>query len=244
MYIFINSIIFTPDRTNRYEYLASAGMQELQVPLPDQQHLEALLFKPNLPEKTIVLYLHSVRGNLDMHYTSASRFTSRSASVLMPDYRGYGKTPGHVSETSLNEDALACMDWIRKRYREDSIIIYAQDFLAPVACFISSMIPCRFVILENPVFSLRHWMRDKFPALILPYELKYDFNLYESMPASIAPVFIIQSKNSRYCNDRDAKQLQMLLKDPNAIVWLDNDKNILLHELEQYEQILDQLFSF
>jgi hypothetical protein len=244
MYIFINSIIFTPDRTTRYEHLPSSGMQTLQVPLPEQQYLEALLFKPPTPEKSIVLYLHSVKGNLDDHYTSAIRFTSRFASVLMPDYRGYGKTPGHVSETSLNEDALACMDWIRKRYREDSVIIYAQDFMAPVACFISTLVPCRFVILENPVFSLRNWMRNKFPALIQPYELKYDFNLYESMPSSIAPVFIIQSQNSRYCSDEDAKRLQMLLKDPNAIVWLDNDKNIDIGELEQYAQILDQLFSF
>lgn len=106
------------------------------------------------------------------------------------------------------------------------------------------MIPCRLVILENPVYSLRRWMRDRFPALMLPYELKYDFDISESLPNSICPVYIIQSRKSQHCNSVDAKKMQMLLKDPNAMIWLDNDKNIPLADLEQYQQIMDQLFGF
>ena len=192
----------------------------------------------------MVLFLHGAKGNLNAYYSFSSNFTGRSLSTLMPDYRAFGKSKGEVTESSLNEDALASMEWIRKRYREDSIIIYAQDFLAPVACYISSMIPCRFVVLENPVYSLRGWMRDKFPALILPYELKYDFDISESLPNSICPVYVLQYKNSPFCNASDARKLQMLLKDPNAMIWLDNDKNLSIGELEQYQEAMDQLFSF
>lgn len=244
IYIFINSIIFTTSKTNNYDFTPSKRIQEVLIPLPEQQEIHALHCNPPQNEKGIVLFLHGAKGNLDAYYSFTSNFTSRNLSVLMPDYRAFGKSKGKVTESSLNEDALACMDWIRKRYREDSVIIYAQDFLAPVACYIASMLPCRFVVLENPVFSLRRWMRDRFPALMLPYELKYDFDISESLPNSICPVYIIQYKKSQYCNATDSKKIQMLLKDPNAMIWLDNDKNIALSDLEQYQQILDQLFSY
>lgn len=244
MYIFINSILFTANKTNRYDFVLSNSMQELVIPLPEQAEIHSLLFKPPQKEKGIVLFLHGVKGNLNDHFSFSSHFTSRNLATLMPDYRGYGKSKGDVIENSLEEDALASLEWISKRYREDSIIIYAQDFLAPAACYIAGILPCRFVILENPVYSLRRWMREKFPALILPYELKYDFNTYEAIPNSLCPVFILQSKASPFCNVADAKKLQMLLSDPNAMILMDNEKNIPMHDLEQYQQILDQLLNF
>lgn len=244
MYIFINSILFTTNKTNSYEFILSDKMQEVVIPLPEHAEIHSLLINPPEKEKAIVLFLHGVKGNLDAYYSFSSNFTTRNLATLMPDYRGYGKSKGIVNEYSLEEDALASLEWISKRYRDDSIIIYAQDFLAPAACYIAGILPCRFVILENPVYSLRRWMRDKYPALMLPYELKYDFNTYEAIPNSLCPVYIIQSRNSPYCNLADAKKLQMLLKDPNAILLMDNAKNIDLSEFDQYQQILDQLFNF
>jgi hypothetical protein len=98
-------------------------------------------------------------------------------------------------------------------------------FLAPVALELASMIPCRFVILENPVFSLKRWMRDRFPALMLPYELKYDFDTYQSISKSISPVYIIQSSRSKYCNAADANKLQLSLRDPNTMIFIDHARN-------------------
>jgi pimeloyl-ACP methyl ester carboxylesterase len=244
IYIFINSILFTTNRTNNYDFAYSNRMKEVMIPLPEHQEIYSLLCTPPQKEKAIVLYLHGVNGSLNSYFTFSSNFTSRNLATLMPDYRGFGKSKGDVIENSLLEDALASMDWIRKRYREDSVVIYAQDFMAPIACTIAGMIPCRLVILENPVYSLRRWMREKFPALILPYELKYDFDCSESLPNSICPVYILQTKNSPNCSPSDARKLQMLLKDPNALIWLDSTKTMQLSNLDQYQQTLDQLFSF
>jgi fermentation-respiration switch protein FrsA (DUF1100 family) len=244
IYIFINSILFTPKKTNQYDFIFSNYMKEVLIPLPEKHEIYTLFSTPVQKEKAIVLFLHGVKGNLNSYYSFSSNFTGRNLAVLMPEYRGYGKSAGEVTENSLLEDALASFEWIRKRYREDSIIIYAQDFLAPVACTISSMVPCRFVVLENPVYSLRRWMREKFPSLILPYELKYDFNSYESLPNSISPVYVLQTKNSPYCSPPDARKLQMLLKDPNMMIVMDSTKNQNLNDLEQFQGILDQLFNF
>lgn len=244
LYIFINSVIFTTERTNSYDIHFSRSVQEVNIDLPEQKSLYAVYCKPGVKEKAIVLYLHGAVGNIEKHVSNAELFTSRGLSVLIPDFRGFGKSKGTVSESSLNEDALSTLDWIRKRYREDSIIIYAKDFSAAAACYIAGMFPCRYVILENPVYSLRSWMRDRFPVLALPYELKYDFNTFEYLPNCISPVLIIQSEFGSNCNAIDIKKLQSLLKDPNALVWLKNIKNQSIYELDSYQSALDQLFSF
>ncbi|MFZ1255116.1 MAG: alpha/beta fold hydrolase [Saprospiraceae bacterium] len=244
LYIFIDSILFRTERTNNYNFTNSKRKEEVQISIPEQSVIYAALCKPTGKEKAMVLYLHGAQGNINKHLSFCENFTSRGASVLIPDFRGFGKSSGSVTESSLNEDAISAMEWIRKRYREDSIIIYAKDFSANAACYLASMLPCRFVVLENPVYSLRRWMRDRFPALALPYELKYDFNTYDYLPNSISPVYILQSKSNANCSQSDAKKLQDLLKDPNTLIWLENNKNESIYELEQFQGALDQLFNF
>ncbi len=244
LYIFINSILFKCDKVNRYDFGYTYNIEEFPITLAESQEIHSILFKTNNSEKAIILYLHGVNGNLNAYYHFSINFRSRNLAVLMPEFRGFGKSKGNLTESSLNEDALACMEWLRKRYREDSIIIYAQDFLAPVALELASMIPCRFVVLENPVFSLKRWMRDRFPALMMPYELKYDFDTYQTISKSISPVYIIQSSRSAYCNPADAKKLQFSLRDPNSMIFIEHSRTEKLFETEKYQQVLDQLLSF
>lgn len=244
IYIFINGILFKTERVSNYKFQDVKNLEEVTISLPDQQSIPALFYKSNEGESGIVLVLHGAGGNLDRHLVLIDQFQQRNLSVLMPEFRGFGKAKGSVNENTLQEDALASMDWIRKRYREDSIIIYAKDFSASSACYVASMFPCRLLILEDPVFSLRSWMRDRFNALILPYELKYDFTIADVLPNSLVPVYILRPQGSANCNAKDAIKMQHLLKDPNGLIQFEKTKGQPIYELEQYQQLMDQLLSF
>ena len=99
------------------------------------------------------------------------------------------------------------------------------------------------MVLENPVYSLRNWVRDRYPVFILPYELKYDFNTYEYLPSCISPVYIVYSSRASQCNGTDMSNLRRLLKDQNAFLFLEQEQEERLYELEQYQNFLDQIFN-
>ncbi|MBK9272744.1 MAG: alpha/beta fold hydrolase [Saprospiraceae bacterium] len=164
-------------------------------------------------------------------------FTNRGFRVIMPDYRGYGKSQGHPTEIGLYEDGQIVMGWLKGQTTEDSILIYGVDFGATVAAYISTISPCRQVILDNPVYSLRSWMRTRFPLLILPYELKYDFNTFEFIPNIISPMTIFYTKNNPFHKKEELKNMVGLLRDPGTVIWLENGGQEDLDFIQYFDQI-------
>lgn len=243
VYIFINSILFKNDRTSDYHLPITNQISLVEIPLPSDQFLNAALYTPRSDSRGIVLLLHDIKGNLNRYNEQSVSLLSKGFSVLVPDYRGFGMTKGKTSENTLNEDALACMDWLNKMYREDSIYIYAMGFMAPVASYINTLLPVRLLILENPVYSLRSWIKRKYPYFILPYELKYDFNTYEFIPNCISPVYIIQSKQKANSSNTEILKLRQLLQDPSAFIQLSDEKGENIYELNQYQNYLDLILN-
>ncbi|MBK8953987.1 MAG: alpha/beta hydrolase [Saprospiraceae bacterium] len=244
VYIFINPILFKTERTSQYDTPVSQRIEQMQISLPGNQELSAMLYHTRYKEKGIVLFLHGVRGNLDRFQQQSQLFLSMGYKVLLPDYRGFGKSSGQLTETSLTEDVTSCMDWLLKRYREDSIIVYAMDFLVPVACYVNTMLPARLLILENPVYSLRSWIKKRYPAFFLPYELKYDFNTDEFLHDCLSPVYILRPLQKTACTAAEAQKLKMLLKDPETFIQLDDRPNENLYDLENFQNQLERILNF
>ncbi|MBK6698343.1 MAG: hypothetical protein IPG55_00275 [Saprospiraceae bacterium] len=64
--------------------------------------------------------------------------------------------------------------------------------------------------------------------------MKYDFNVYEYLPNSISPTYILQSNRSRECTPEEAIQLQQLLTDPNNMIPIDQEQNVDIYETTDY----------
>src|SRR5262245_36675069 len=68
---------------------------EIALPV-DGAVLSALCFKSDHP-KGVVLYFHGNAGSLRSWGSLAETFVERGYDVLMPEYRGYGKSSGHIA---------------------------------------------------------------------------------------------------------------------------------------------------
>lgn len=242
IYIFINFIAFTPVRhTSSTKYNLSSSFKEFKLKHPNEEQINVLYFKSSIPTKATVLFLHGARQSADAWAAYVPAFTERGLNVVIPDYRGYGKSYGNPSEINWYEDGQLTYSWLKTRMHEDSIIIYGAGLGTAVASYLATLNPARFVILENPIYGLRNWIRSHYPALLLPYELKYDFNVYEYLPNSISPTYILQSNRSRECTPEEAIQLQQLLTDPNNLIPIDQEQNVDIYETTDYTKFLDQL---
>jgi hypothetical protein len=71
------------------------------------------------------------------------------SSILMVDYRGYGKSAGHPTENGLYLDADAAYDYLRNRgYGPDQIIVHGESLCTAVAVDLASRRECAAVVLE------------------------------------------------------------------------------------------------
>ncbi|MBU1746041.1 MAG: alpha/beta hydrolase, partial [Proteobacteria bacterium] len=97
------SLIFFPETLPRdYPFSFSEPFEEVNVPV-EAATLNALLFKAqnkgadfkSVPG--VVLYFHGNAGSLRSWGGVAGDFTSRGYDILIPDYRGFGKSTGDIA---------------------------------------------------------------------------------------------------------------------------------------------------
>lgn len=166
---------------------------ELWLERPDGARLHALHFTVPVPAGA-VLYLHGNTGTLRRWGKRAPRFTALGHAVLMPDYRGYGKSSGKLSEAALHADALAWYDLLAGMYGEGNVVVYGRSLGTGMAVPVAAKRRPRALVLESPFANFtdvaRHYLA------ILPYRwlLRYFFRSDVAIKGVKCPVCIFHGK--------------------------------------------------
>lgn len=159
----------------------------------DGARLHALYF-PAERSRGVVLYFHGNTGNLRRWGKYAPRFTALGYDVLMPDYRGYGKSHGPLSEQALHTDAKAWYASLTERWAEEDIVVYGRSLGSAMAVPVAAEHAPRLLVLETPFANLlevaRHYLR------ILPYRwlLRYRFRNDQAIKRVRCPVYIFHGR--------------------------------------------------
>lgn len=86
------------------------------------------------------------------------------SSLLLLDYRGYGKSEGKPSERGLYADAAAAYAFLQSNgYEANQIILHGESLGTAVAVDLAIQQPCAGVVLEAPLASV-----SKMAAQVLP----------------------------------------------------------------------------
>jgi fermentation-respiration switch protein FrsA (DUF1100 family) len=95
------------------------------------------------------LFLHGNAGNITHRAPHMQEIAAAGSSVLMLDYRGYGKSSGRPSEPGLYRDSQAGFSYLLgKGYRAEQIILHGESLGTAVAIDLASRRPCAALILE------------------------------------------------------------------------------------------------
>ena len=111
----------------------------------DGVQLHGWLFKSGEP---LLIFFHGNGGNITGRAPIAAELARRGISVLLFDWRGYGKSEGSASESGLFFDALAAYDFARTLQQERQHLDRLADQLNPQAMF--SQFPSIGIKLERP----------------------------------------------------------------------------------------------
>jgi pimeloyl-ACP methyl ester carboxylesterase len=88
-------------------YNFSTPFKEFNTPINSHENFNIVQFFPkDIVRKGVVLYFHGNKMNVTHYAEFAENFTKNGYEVWMPDYPGFGKTTGELSEKKLYDEAL------------------------------------------------------------------------------------------------------------------------------------------
>lgn len=119
----------TPDFFNlRYQevWLPVAGDQKVE-------HIHGWWIPATKSDAKALLYLHGNGINIGANVAHANRFHQQGFSVLLIDYRGYGRSQGSPTESRVYQDAATAWDYLVKRHQPSKIFIYGHSLGGAVA---------------------------------------------------------------------------------------------------------------
>ncbi len=102
------------------------------------------------PQASLVtLYLHGNAGNVTYRFPQIRQITAAGSSVLMLDYRGYGRSGGSPSEHGLYADADAAYLYLLDHgYSARHTVLQGESLGTAVAVDLASRKECAGVVLE------------------------------------------------------------------------------------------------
>jgi fermentation-respiration switch protein FrsA (DUF1100 family) len=152
----ISRVVYQPTRYpgGWWHTQSESGAQDVWLRSRDGVRLHAW-WVPVPGSDLATLYLHGNGGNLAHRPGHLREMAGAGSSVLIVDYRGYGKSEGRPTERGMYRDADAGYDHlIAIGYPPSQIVIHGESLGSAVAADLASRRPCAGLVLECPFTSL------------------------------------------------------------------------------------------
>ena len=153
----LDSLIFFPSRYPEGDWQPRGlRFEDARFSASDGTRLHGWYLPAENP-RAVVLFAHGNGGNLsdraDIGYLLSNRL---GASVLMFDYRGYGRSEGDPTIPGVLDDAHAARRWLAERagVSESQIVLMGESLGGGVMVQLAAHDGARALILENTFSSL------------------------------------------------------------------------------------------
>lgn len=199
----IGSLLFFPEKDyNALPRDFGLVEEEVFVTTEDKVRLAAWFFPSGKAEAPALLFLHGNAGNMSGRLGKAKGWVERGVSVLLVDYRSYGKSEGKIQRGfDLVLDARAALRWLEeeKKIPASKIILYGESIGSYPAVALASEKKFAGLILEAPLTALSELARRHYGPV--PEFLIRDFAMKneEAIQGVRAPVFILHGTQDEIC---------------------------------------------
>lgn len=238
------NMIFAPEvLPPDYKFTFQERFEEINWPV-DGARINALHFKAAQP-KGIVLYFHGNAGSLKSWGDVARDFTRRGYDILIPDYRGFGKSTGRIeNEKMLLKDAETAYDYVKKNFPENQIILYGRSVGTGIAVHLARTSRPRMVILESPYLSLlnmaaRHY--SLFPRPLLSLLVRYPLRTDLWITDVACPVYLFHGTRDDIIPFDESEQLSKLVRSERQLIAVPGGGHNNLGDFRQYREALDRI---
>ena len=195
LYIVQDKFIYYPTKlAQNYPFNEFPDAEELFYEPAPGIKINALHFKVENP-KGIIYYLHGNARGLNSWGLEAGNLTRFGYDVLMPDYRGYGKSSGRASEKNMHSDCHFIYNQLKQTVPEKDILIYGRSLGSGVATHLATKVHPKYLILETPFLSITKLAQKTIKIYPVSFLLKTNFRNDLNIPKINCPVHIFHGTN-------------------------------------------------
>lgn len=166
-YLFQGRLLYQPGRRISMTP-EDIGLPYEEVPLltSDGVHLSAW-YVPSERERGVVLFCHGNAGNMSHRLDSINIFHELRLSVMIFDYRGYGRSAGAASEEGTYRDAEAALIYLTRDrgVGPASIIVFGRSLGGAVAAHVALNHAAAALIVESSFTSVPDLGAELYPFL-------------------------------------------------------------------------------
>lgn len=227
LYIFQSRLVFFPSR----ELAANPNQigleyEEVELTSPDQLSLSGW-FIPNAETDYVILFCHGNAGNISHRLDTIRLYHQLGLSVLIFDYRGYGKSEGSPSEEGTYLDAKAAWEYLtnEKGYIPENIIIGGRSLGGAIAAWLASEHNPAALILESTFTSIPEAGALHYPIFPIKLLARIKYNTLDYIKDVERPLLVIHSKNDDLIPFQHGQQLYHAYQGDKQFLEIHGDHN-------------------
>ena len=154
-------------------------------------------FVPAENAKGVILFCHGNAGNISHRLETLRIYHNLGFSVLLFDYRGFGRSEGKPSEAGTYSDARGAWDYLVKTRKVEPgrITIAGRSLGAAIAAQLASQTQPRALILESTFTSVPDMAAELYPFLPARWLSRFSYNTLAIIAQIDCPVLVIHSKD-------------------------------------------------
>jgi uncharacterized protein len=224
---------------------ALPGAEEVALQTQDGLRLGGWFLPADQADGRAVLVFNGNAGDRSHRAPLAAALARRGWSVLLFDYRGYGRNPGTPSEAGLAADARAARAYVASRADVDPsrIAYFGESLGAAVAVTLATEAPPAALVLRSPFTSLVDMGRLHYPWLPVGRLLLDRFSSIDRIARIDSPMLVIAGDRDRIVPLAQSQRLYEAAREPKRLVVIEGaDHNDL--ELLAGPRLLEEVSLF
>lgn len=229
--LLLNSPVYTmvalrPHRDDNELYkipsIQKVPKQELKIATAGGAKLDAWFFRTPGASKVVIVN-HGNAGNLLNRLFIAKSIIEAGQSVIIYDYRGYGKSEGDLSLPGLQEDALAVFDYTTSKlgYKPNEIVLYGESIGGGISARVAQQRQVAGIIMHSPFTALPHVAQSGAILLRLYPDWAFPQPTYENLTFvknAHPPLLILYGDKDHLVPPEQSRQLYTVASQPKTVV--------------------------
>lgn len=224
-----------------FAYKYPFPFDEVNFDMEDGGKINGIHFKvPNA--KGVVFYFKGNSRSIKGWGKFARDFVSKGYDFFMIDYRGFGKSKGKRTETTLYNDGQHLYKWLTERYPEENIVIYGRSMGSGIATRIASWNNPKLLILDSPYLSFLSQVKRYGFLLPIRLILRYHIRSDQFIKKVSCPIFLIHGNKDRLIPYKHSLLLHEIVPEKSKVITInDGGHNNLPSFPEYHEELYDIL---